>query len=87
MERQLFNLALPLQQGLSLNFSPTSLISGRNEEDYYCGGGHSAGLLSCDSTTEESCVANGYNLHLHLSGPVFWGPAVHELSLDYVFYI
>lgn len=59
VEKQLFNLALTLQLGLSLNsFSLTSLISLRNEEDYYYGGGHSAGLMSCGSTAEESCVAN-----------------------------
>lgn len=86
MERQLFNLALTLQQCLSLNFSPTTLLPGRNEKDCYYGGGHSAGLMSCESTAEESCVANSSNLNLHLSGPDFWAPAVRGLSLEYIFY-
>lgn len=73
--------------GLSLIFSPTSLISGRNEEDYYYGGRHPAGMMFCESTAEESCVTNGCNLSFHLSGPVFWGLAAYKFSLDYIFFI
>lgn len=86
VEEQCVNLAQNLQQGLSLIFSPTFLISGRNEEDYYYGGRHPAGTMFCESTAEESCVANGCNLSLHLSGPVFWGPAAYEFLLGYIFF-
>lgn len=54
------------------------------KKDYYYGGGHSAGLTSCDSTAEEISVTNGYCLNVHFSES---GPDAREFSLGYIFYI